>query len=986
MKEIFRFTQSRPSEILSKGELNSFGLYLYPSEDNSDYFNKIRNSDNSATLAYHIEAFVPEIIQFHSAIRKLTQWIEEQAKPIKFSELDKEIKDNLNEILLDESAFDLTEIWEHLADSYITLLLMSNPIIQQELIIKETVTATLRKWLIEYEHLSLNNEEVYIKIFELFFSEVNILNFIRCCHIIRLYKEIESGDSQLGKVLNSETVDKYNLLDDLLESDIVIPPGLRHLRNFKKIQLANRDTPVYASKFHSLNPKTFNLHYLLPHTTNQNDCDCNETTPEPYCMQFETYVDDLFVIKEELLRYEEGDIAHIENVLAGENKTRKHIVTESREDFIEEESKSDIYDERDTQTSDKFSLQSQINKTIQESLNLNAGVTATQNGPSYSVSANANVAAAFSKSKAENVARSFAKDVVEKAVSKVQENFRKLESTRIKKELKEKNTHVLNNTKEGATHRSGIYYWVNKITKAQVFNHGKHMMFDFYVPEPAAIYKYLSNEQPKPPKSPKPEVPSINLSNITKNNYLDLVKRYGLSEVELPPEESLNLTFSLEHSVFKTHEMHSFSKESSGYQIPKGYYASEINYNGLRLHEEKHNFQPHLISIVSIANEIVHEDNFSDRQGEFKKEIVGTIPGNFEGEIPIKISGYTNKGFSIIVSIDITCKLKETELDEWKLSIFNLIMDDYRDRLQDWEDEQEPEDVSYIQIKGRNPFLNREVETEELKRHIIAALLCNYFTGIGSMRNGIIEKDDEGNIVKCQYPQIDFEHLEKDTPIIRFFEQVFLWKNMNYLFYHSMWSRKCKWKEMHEADSGDPLFDKFLTAGAARVQVPIRNGLEEEFKWFLQWGQIWQHGKPPVFGDPEYVSILQELKEAKQGDYNSRMGIIKKHETGDDKQVLLSETKYYWDFKNYKVNKLNLKNDINREILINREIYRIIDIQQFKEDNPLEWIITLNRNFEGKNDIYQHAVGALFVGAPWEINMPTKLVYLKNEEDKLPNY
>jgi hypothetical protein len=34
----------------------------------------------------------------------------------------------------------------------------------------------------------------------------------------------------------------------------------------------------------------------------------------------------------------------------------------------------------------------------------------------------------------------------------------------------------------------------------------------------------------------------------------------------------------------------------------------------------------------------------------------------------------------------------------------------------------------------------------------------------------------------------------------------------------------------------------------------------------------------------------------------------------------------------------------------------------------------------------KHAVGALYVGAPWEVVIPTKLVYLRNPTDKLPNY
>jgi len=38
---------------------------------------------------------------------------------------------------------------------------------------------------------------------------------------------------------------------------------------------------------------------------------------------------------------------------------------------------------------------------------------------------------------------------------------------------------------------------------------------------------------------------------------------------------------------------------------------------------------------------------------------------------------------------------------------------------------------------------------------------------------------------------------------------------LTYLFYHSMWARKCKWADLIDEDSGDALFDKFLMSGAA---------------------------------------------------------------------------------------------------------------------------------------------------------------------------
>jgi hypothetical protein len=331
---------------------------------------------------------------------------------------------------------------------------------------------------------------------------------------------------------------------------------------------------------------------------------------------------------------------------------------------------------------------------------------------------------------------------------------------------------------------------------------------------------------------------------------------------------------------------------------------------------------------------------------------------------------------SLSGTISVKCKLTNEGLDKWKVKIYNLIMDDYNRKLDSYNQGNNKED-NLIQIKGRNPFLNREIERNEFKRHIIAILMCNYFNGIGSM----MEK-----VSPCGYPEIDFAKLEKDAPVIQFFEQIFEWNYLTYLFYHSMWARKCKWPELIDEDSGDALFDKFLMAGAARVQIPIRPGMEEFFTWFLKTGQIWgASGIPPISGDDDYVSMIQELKEAKQCDYTDRPGLI--DATNGNAVLKLKNSTFYWDFVSNQPNQLALDNDKDRELLVNYKIYRIVKVEQASQADNTVWDITLDRTYEDLSaQNLKHAVGALFVGAPWEIIIPTKLVYLRNQTDKLPVY
>ena len=67
--------------------------------------------------------------------------------------------------------------------------------------------------------------------------------------------------------------------------------------------------------------------------------------------------------------------------------------------------------------------------------------------------------------------------------------------------------------------------------------------------------------------------------------------------------------------------------------------------------------------------------------------------------------------------------------------------------------------------------------------------------------------------------------------------------------------------------------------------------------------------------------------------------------------------------------------------------YRIVSVEQANAGDNSTWNITIDQPYpEASAKNMKHAVGAVFVGAPWEIVVPTELVYLRNPQDKLPVY
>jgi hypothetical protein len=948
VEELFRYQQVRQSERLSGEQKRSTGLTLYPDDKLSTLasdlvdinLGRLGEASAAGRISEHVrqEKLVEDVSDLPDVIRAAYEWLQFKAPPIKPADLS-DFVSNLTSV----DKLDLADVWTTFADNLLVAIYQGQASING---------------CLDYQLL------------------------IRICYLFKLTVEVKNGKA-LVKTGTSAALIEAILLNPVLLPALVLRSRCSsdcHQRGRVELPRA----PIIEGR-EGRDGKTC-------------ECRCDESCHDPsgHCICLNTYISDLFVIKEELARYEEGDIADIENVLAGEKKVRRHRFLSRTEDTTENETETVSSEERDHQVSEKFSLQDEVKSTIDSKVGIDAGVTSTiKYGEAVSITPHANVTANFSKSQAESTARSYAKEIVDRSATKVQEKVRRLTVSKVINETEERNKHVIDNTQAGNVHRAGLYYWVNRVSHAQVFNYGKHMMFDAILPEPAALFKKLyqdkilldkdKNEPPKPSETP---------SAIQRNTYGGILSTYGISSTEelQPPDPGTAVQVAFSQNVAKPDgdkELGFSSNEFKTPEIPKGYKAARMEFD-VRANtghpwstgeRDEVAISVHVGDTV-LLQEILNENEAKQNSLSLPLHLAtwsnsGTRQMNGEeGVITVALAGFSTMAFSISGTVSIVCELKQEAFEKWQTKLYNLIMADYNRKLDAYNASNNKND-QLIQIKGRNPFLNREIERNEIKRHVIAMLLCNYFNGIGSM----MEK-----VAPCGYPEIDFAKLEKDAPVIQFFEQVFEWNYVNYLFYHSMWARKCKWPELIDEDSGDPLFDKFLMAGAARVQVPIRNGMEEFFAWFLKTGQVWgASGQPPVSGDDEYVSMIQELKESKQGDYADRPGLIQA--TKNSEVLNLTDSTFYWDLVNDQLNTLAVSNDINREILVNFEVYRIVKIEQATPGDPTAWNITIDRPYpDASANNLVHAVGAIFVGAPWEIVIPTKLVYLRNPNDKLPTY
>jgi hypothetical protein len=85
---------------------------------------------------------------------------------------------------------------------------------------------------------------------------------------------------------------------------------------------------------------------------------------------------------------------------------------------------------------------------------------------------------------------------------------------------------------------------------------------------------------------------------------------------------------------------------------------------------------------------------------------------------------------------------------------------------------------------------------------------------------------------------------------------------MTWTYYPYFWGSKEDWVARSQRTDTDPDFAAFLSAGAARVLVPVRPGYEEALTYYLETGDVWNGGEAPVIDDELYVSIVDEMAAA----------------------------------------------------------------------------------------------------------------------------
>lgn len=555
--------------------------------------------------------------------------------------------------------------------------------------------------------------------------------------------------------------------------------------------------------------------------------------------------------------YVEGEVAHIENIMAREYREKSTRKLRRSENTTTKSTDKEREQLSDTTTANRFEMQSEVAKMMQESSDNNTqfGINANYDGGAYNINTSLGLGNAHHSSKDESTrqAVSQAQDVTSRAMDRIVTKVHEERIEKIIDEFEENNKHGFDNTK-GDKHVVGVYRWVDKLMKNQIYNYGKRMMFEFMIPEPAKLHLLGKGQS----KLVKPEDPRTSLVMTMANHTAlanDTVFNFWAGKYNIATIKKLDPIIYISHSFSEkniaTDDAYGKGRwaglyHNNEFKIPDNYEAISVKgsigsgggvlFNGVTM---SHKATTYICGVKQIS------------------DTVDMLLNSIREKITISYNSWDMAG--VTGSLVATCRLTQEAQTQWQQEAFNAIIQAYEQALAEYNNKLSEELNKAVEIKGSNPNFYRKIENTILRKNCISYMADR---ATGSTHGYGLSGLTEGSSFQDYETKLD-KKLDRYTAFVKFMEQAFEWENLSYYLYPYYWGSKQNWETLYQAEDTDPLFGAFLQSGMARVIATVRPGFEDAVQFYLATGKIWNGGEVPVIGDELYLSIVDEMKEPK---------------------------------------------------------------------------------------------------------------------------
>ncbi|MDH6251793.1 hypothetical protein M2347_001520 [Chryseobacterium sp. H1D6B] len=560
---------------------------------------------------------------------------------------------------------------------------------------------------------------------------------------------------------------------------------------------------------------------------------------------------DYLKVEQSVHAYVPGEVSNIENVMASELRHKSSVardyseITDTTSESIETEKISD------TTKTQRSEMQTEIAKELEKEQNITASTKFSYDTKVYKFEIGGTYANKTSQHDSTKQAVTKSQEITERAMERVLTKINTERVQKIIKEFTETNVHEFDNrgqaSQQNPQHITGVYRWVDKKMKNQIYNYGKRTMFEFMIPEPARLHTLATatskintlKEPVDPRKAPSPKT-MADAKSATRDLLTYWADIYGVKLTDIKEKDQ-----QIESIHDEFNDSGNCIVVQRSLAIPANYVCKSVDVSYTATREKG-------------SRNIEVTGDFTNGIGFHKYSVseVFSLGGfNLSGNWVFKNSGYNIQ--TVDISLKMNLEIQPALFEAWKQENFDAIIKAYQTAYEEFlaKQKQLEADAKAEEASNKEKLGNfyREMESVILKHNCIAYLLQDYAALGQSFTNDALQMQDFSVILN--------DDLEQYTALAKFMEQAFEWSIMDYTFYPYYWASKKRWQEMYLSQSTDPLFRNFLQAGMARVIVTVKPGFEDAVQFFMSTGKIWNGGEVPVIGDPLYMSIVDELRQ-----------------------------------------------------------------------------------------------------------------------------
>ncbi|PCJ91298.1 MAG: hypothetical protein COA50_16565 [Flavobacteriaceae bacterium] len=560
---------------------------------------------------------------------------------------------------------------------------------------------------------------------------------------------------------------------------------------------------------------------------------------------------DLLIVRQMTIGYRRAEIAHVENVLIGETRERDHTKRIFTRDELFESTERESEETNDLQTTDSSELSNEVNEVVSEDLRIEGSVEITYRGPTKVV---AKAAGSFEKSSetTANVATEYATEIVDRAVKRIFERSKRETKSIFEQEIIEENRHHFIREKNAEEHVSGIYQYLERVSRAKIFSYGERDLYDILVPEPAALIWNLATSSGGAEDEIDP--PDHNLFNSLTLDNIELkmekiIKAFKVVSfpAALPSPILIEEGFSKTDPSGSTKNVYT---KNVKVRIKEGYAVDKVTVKGFVENEQSDN---HPSGSFTIGTKLV---NWETGKGGGK---IGISPLTFSPpqlgpDLGIAITAENFNGIGGIITIELS--LTDERSREWQFEAYSRVAERYEQMKRDY-------DLAVIRAEATQP--EEEIDLPSGARRRLKKMARNELqrAAIGIMRNRPVDYDLINDVAaqSLLFPTTDIPRLKAKEAEIQFLQQAFEWEHLSWVLYPYFWGRRegtPGWKNTVVQDHPDPDFAAFLNAGAARLQISVRPGFQDLVKHFMETGEVYEGNGLPKMGDPGYVPFIDE--------------------------------------------------------------------------------------------------------------------------------